>query len=32
LDEHQLEVAIDYDSLEAIGWRDPDRDNVEIFE
>ena len=32
LDEHQVEVVIDYDSLEAMGWRDPDRDNVEDFE
>ena len=32
LDEHQVEVVIDYDSLEAMGWRDPDRYNVEDFE
>ena len=32
LDEHQVEVVIDYDSLEAMGWRNPDLYNVEDFE
>ena len=30
-DEHQVEVVIDYDSLEAMSWRNPDRYNVEDF-
>ena len=32
LDEHQVEVVIDYDSLKVMGWRNPDRYNVGDFE
>jgi hypothetical protein len=32
LDEHQVEVVIDYNSLEAMGWPNPNRYNVEDFE